>query len=88
MSSNYIHCFHYRNQNIWIFKQSNFQSSEAVVQRCSVKKMLLEILKNLQENTCEFCEITMNTFSVNWWISDKEGESNYNVHCVKYGDFT
>ena len=25
---------------------------EAVVQRCSVKKVLLDILQNLQENTC------------------------------------
>ena len=25
---------------------------EAVVQRCSVKKVFLEILQNLQENTC------------------------------------
>ena len=26
--------------------------SEAVAQRCSVKKVFLEILQNLQENTC------------------------------------
>ena len=68
-------------------------SSEAVAQRCSVKKMLLEISQNSQENTrarvslllklqapdsacnfikrptlaqvfsCEFCEISKNTFS-------------------------
>ena len=57
---------------------------EAVVQRCSVKKVLLEISQNSQENTCarisfliklqakkeilaqvfscEFCEISKNTF--------------------------
>ena len=29
-----------------------FQSREAVVQRCSVKKVLLEISQNSQENTC------------------------------------
>ena len=53
--------------------------TEAVVQRCSVKKVFLEILQNSQENTCarvsffkkeslaqvfscEFCEISKNTF--------------------------
>ena len=52
---------------------------EAVAQRCSVKKVLLEISQNSQENTCgrvsflikltlaqvfscEFCEISKNTF--------------------------
>ena len=54
----------------------------AVVQKCSVKKLFLEILQNSQENTCarasfliklkketlvqvfscEFCEISKNTF--------------------------
>ena len=29
-----------------------FQKLEAVVQRCSVKKVFLEILQNSQENTC------------------------------------
>ena len=28
------------------------KTSEAAVQRCSVKKVFLEILKNSQENTC------------------------------------
>ena len=28
------------------------QETEAVVQRCSVRKMFLEISKNVQENTC------------------------------------
>ena len=54
--------------------------TEAVVQRCSVKKVFLEISQNPQENTCakvsfliklqslgqvlscEFCEISKNTF--------------------------
>ena len=46
---------------------------EAVAQRCSVKKMFLEISENLQETikketltqalSCEFCEISMNSFS-------------------------
>ena len=29
---------------------------------CSEKKLFLEISQNLQENTCEFCEISKNTF--------------------------
>ena len=41
--------------------------TEAVNQRCSVKKMFLEIAQNLQENNCArvsfFCEISKNTFS-------------------------
>ena len=30
----------------------NLQLTEAVIQRCSVKKVLLEISQNSQENTC------------------------------------
>ena len=37
-------------------------SPEAVVQRCSAKKMLLNITQNSQENYCEFCEIFKNTY--------------------------
>ena len=56
--------------------------SEAFSQRCSVKKMFLEISQNSQENTCssglqlyskkktlaqvfscEFCEVSKNTYS-------------------------
>ena len=29
---------------------------------CSIVKVFLEILQNSQENTCEFCEISKNTF--------------------------
>ena len=41
--------------------------AEAVDQRCSVKKVLLEISQNSQENACargacEFCEISENNF--------------------------
>ena len=59
------------------FLKNAFKGSEAVVQRCSVKKLFLEISQNLQENTCgrasflmklqvfscKFCEISKNTFS-------------------------
>ena len=34
------------------FQQVLQQNSEAVVQRCSVKKVLLKISQNLQENAC------------------------------------
>ena len=44
---------------------------EAVAQRCSGKKVFLEISQNPQENTslsqmfsCEFCEISKNTFFI------------------------
>ena len=41
--------------------------SEAVVQRCSVKKVFLKFSQGSQENTCtlcenEFCEIFKNVF--------------------------
>ena len=45
-----------------------FQRSDAVVRRCSAKKVFLEISQNLPENTCarvfsyEFCEIFKNNF--------------------------
>ena len=39
----------------------NYQP-KAAVPRCSVKKIFLEISQNSQENTCEFCKISKNTF--------------------------
>ena len=33
-------------------KNPGFEPAEAVAQRCSVKKVLLEISQNSQENTC------------------------------------
>ena len=47
-------CFHIVNSNT---------APEAVVQRCSIKEVFLKILRNSQENTCEFCEIFKNTFA-------------------------
>ena len=57
---------------------------EAVVHRCSVKKMFLKIFENLQKNPCdfikqetlaqgfsfEFCEIFKSTFFIEhlWWL--------------------
>ena len=57
---------------------SNIESIEAVVQRCSAKKVFLEVSQNIQEITCarvsflketlaqvffcECCEISINTF--------------------------
>ena len=35
-----------------IFQNSLYQNTEAVVQRCSVKKVFLEVSLNSQENTC------------------------------------
>ena len=40
----------------------NKRSVEAVVQTCSVKEVLLEISQNSQVFSCEFCEISKNTF--------------------------
>ena len=57
--------------------QNSQNCTEAIVQRCYVKKVFLEISQNSQENTCarvsfliklaqvfscEFCEISKNTF--------------------------
>ena len=73
-------------QDVYSEKIAGCLFREAVSQRCSVKKVLLEISQNLQENTCarvseaeacnfskketlaqvfscEFCEISKNTFS-------------------------
>ena len=38
------------------------QVSEAVVRRCSIKKVFLEISQNSQVLSCAFCEICKNTF--------------------------
>ena len=37
-------------------------STEAVAQRCSVKKMLLQIFQNSQENTCTRASFLMKSF--------------------------
>ena len=39
-------------KNIWKGYSSG-ESAEAVVKRCSIKKVFLEIAQNSQENTCE-----------------------------------
>ena len=41
------------------FVRTKLRSSH---QRCSMKKVFLEISQNSRENTCEFCEISKNTF--------------------------
>ena len=62
---------------------SEWKCPEAVVRRCSVKKLFLRILENYQENTCtevsfyqgyrspvlscELCEIFKNTYFVKHW---------------------
>ena len=43
--------FHIVHWFFWIHESSEYINSEAVAQRCSVKKMFLEILQNSQENT-------------------------------------
>ena len=45
-----------------LFCLKDFIRTEAVSQKCAVKKVFLEILQNSQENTCEFCEISKNTY--------------------------
>ena len=54
-----IHCgdpeaaFHTFSQRMTVLLHfSKFKRTEAVVQRCSVKKVFLEISQNSQENTC------------------------------------
>ena len=46
----YLDTFH--AVNFIPFDFSFIKTEEAVVQRCSVKKVPLEILQNTQENTC------------------------------------
>ena len=41
----------------------HYSFPEAVVQMCSVKKVFLEMSQNSQVFSCEFCEISKNTFS-------------------------
>ena len=67
------------HSNFYVSHSRHFEwPTEAVVQRCSVKKVFLEISQNSPENTCagvsykketlvqvfscEFCEISNNTF--------------------------
>ena len=48
--------------NIFHKFKGSFKRAEAFVWRCSVKKVFLEILPNLQENTCELGEISKRSF--------------------------
>ena len=53
------------------YLRNTFLTAEAVVRRCSIKNLFLEISQNLQENikkdslaqvfSCKFCEISKNT---------------------------
>ena len=47
-------CLSNHSQFLWVFqkKRLNPLSAEAVVWRCSIKKVFLKILQNSQENTC------------------------------------
>ena len=54
------------------YLKNTFLSAEAVVRRCSIKNLFLEISQNLQENikkvslaqafSCKFCEISKSIF--------------------------
>ena len=73
---------------------------EAVVQRCSVKKVFLEISQNSQVFSCEFSEISKNTFLHRTplvaasFISEFEEKyiypliKNKSVICLRYIDDT
>ena len=86
--------------SILIWKEVYFGETEAVVQRCSVRKVLLETSQNSQENicarasflikktlaqvfSCEFCEISENTFfyrtllAAVFWESPASRKSSY-----------
>ena len=43
-------------------------SLEAIVQRCSVKKVILEILQNIQENTCARVSFNKVAGLQLWWL--------------------
>ena len=44
--------YNFRGNSIWLTHLNLLKGTEAVVQTCSVKKVLLEISQNSQENTC------------------------------------
>ena len=56
------------------YLRNTFLTAEAVVRRCSIKNLFLEISQNLQENikkdslaqvfSCKFCEISKYTFFI------------------------
>ena len=58
------------------YKRKNKVFTEAVVQRCSVKKVFLEISQNSQKNICarvsffQLCEISKAPFLAEhlWWL--------------------
>ena len=65
---------------------------KAIIQTCSVKKAFLEISKNSQVLSCEFCEFSKNTFfdrtplvatSRNHW-NPIEINSFYDLTCTKW----
>ena len=78
---------------IGVITPSNLERKEAVVQRCSVKKVFFEISQNPTENTCARVSFLQNTsgrlllkenyylFQKNW--RPKNFSSIFRVHCVK-----
>ena len=53
--SHTVHKEHHLNQNwscLWLFHFHRHKNTKAVVQRCPVKKVFLEIWQSSQENTC------------------------------------
>ena len=44
--------YNFRGNSIWLTHLNLLKGTEAVVQTCSVKKVLLEISQNSQENIC------------------------------------
>ena len=66
---NSIDCFRVSlwSLNIYLSNGEIEQSSEAVVQRCSVKKVFLEISQNSQENNCIIDYFLQNNSSGYFW---------------------
>ena len=54
----------------WASSCNFIYNAEALVQRCSVKKVFLEILRNSQKSTCEFVKFLRTPFYTQqlWWL--------------------
>ena len=71
MESSFEQMFLKRSENIEIYLQTwlihSLKSNlEAVVQRCSVKKVFLEISQNSQENTCARASFLIKLWACNF----------------------
>ena len=85
-STNRKYLFSYRNEIIVKLWKRKIGKTEAVVRRCSAKKVFLEISQNSQENTCAriFFLIKLKASSLQLYFKKRLWHRCFSVNCAKF----